>query len=241
MKLSLSVVCAAVLMMLVSLPSRAAITLYGNRVVLQENERAGSLRIKNSGQEPVMIQSWIDDGQLEVAPEALATPFAVTPPIFRLDAGQDRTLLVRVFDTATVPGDRESLYWLSVLEVPPKRQDAQASLQINVRSRVKLLYRPAGLRGRAAEAPAALRFRWHGQGEARMLRIENPTPWHVNLLDMTVGGVTEQVEVAQGVVAPLSHLDIPLPAGADDRARRVMFRWAGDYGDVHRTTASIEH
>jgi chaperone protein EcpD len=58
-----------------------------------------------------------------------------------------------------VPQDRESVFWLNVLEIPPKPVGKANHIQLTVRSRLKLFYRPAGLAGSPKAAVAQLRWR----------------------------------------------------------------------------------
>ncbi|PJI52023.1 molecular chaperone EcpD, partial [Methylobacterium radiotolerans] len=53
-----------------------------------------------------------------------------------------------------MPQDKESVFWLNVLEIPPKDKANQNLLQMAFRSRIKLFYRPAGLKGKAEDAPS---------------------------------------------------------------------------------------
>ena len=50
-----------------------------------------------------------------------------------------------------LPTDRESVFWLNILDVPPmpvtKNADDANYMQLAIRSRMKLFYRPSGLPG----------------------------------------------------------------------------------------------
>lgn len=85
----------------------------------------------------------------------------MTPPLFRLNGGKENTL--RVVKTAqALPEDRESVFWLSVKTVPPEAEGKGNHLQIAVRTRIKLFYRPASLVGLPEEA--AKKVRWERSG-----------------------------------------------------------------------------
>ena len=47
---------------------------------------------------------------------------------------------------APLPTDRESLFWLNILEVPPRDEDENNALQFSFRSRFKLFFRPSQLK-----------------------------------------------------------------------------------------------
>ncbi|RMH90932.1 molecular chaperone [Lysobacter pythonis] len=212
----------------------AGVVVHGTRVVYPAQAREITVQVTNTGDAPSLIQAWVDSGDPRQTPDGSDAPFVLTPPISRVEPGRGQALRL-IFSGAALPADRESLFWLNVLDVPPSPEKSaggeQNYLQIAIRSRLKLFYRPAGLAGEANEAPAALRWRRDGG----RLRVENPTPYHVTLAEVRAlaadGG--ERVVEAQGtMVAPWRHLEFAAPAGTD----RVRFLTINDYGGrVERT------
>ncbi|MNT10159.1 Chaperone protein EcpD precursor [compost metagenome] len=123
------------------------------RVIYPAEEAEVTVSLSNSGQHPSLVQVWIDDGRADVPVEQLQVPFSLTPALFRLEPGKGQVL--RLFRAQhDFAQDRESLYWLNVLDIPPKGQGN--ALQLAVRSRIKLLYRPHKLAGNARQAPQTL-------------------------------------------------------------------------------------
>lgn len=82
--------------------------------------------------------------------------------------------------------DKESVFWLNVLEVPAKKQAKpdENYLQMAFRSRIKVFYRPAGLAGNANDAAQAVT--WSVKGSS--LQAFNPTPYYVSFVSLTVNG-----------------------------------------------------
>lgn len=110
--------------------------------------------------------------------------------------------------------DKESLFWLNVLEIPPAPTGANNStpenfLQVAFRTRVKLLYRPAGLTGEANDAPEKLQWRFSGAG----VSVKNPTPYYVSFTE--INAVVNQKKVP---LAP--HGDMLAPG----QENAVVFR-----------------
>ncbi|MCV5656029.1 fimbria/pilus periplasmic chaperone, partial [Escherichia coli] len=83
--------------------------------------------------------------------------------------------------SSVLPKDRESVFWFNVLEVPPKPDAATATnqslLQLAFRTRIKLFYRPEGLKGNPSDAPLALKWSWATAGGQTALQVTNPTPY----------------------------------------------------------------
>ncbi len=52
-----------------------------------------------------------------------------------------------VFNGSRLPQDRESLFWFNLLDIPPEPKNGKTDnyLQLAIRSRIKLFYRPAGV------------------------------------------------------------------------------------------------
>ncbi|MEI2606793.1 fimbria/pilus periplasmic chaperone [Erwinia aphidicola] len=201
------------------------VTLGATRVVYPEKASGAQLSVSNPQAYPILVQSSVtgEDRKSQA-------PFLVTPPLFRLEAGQQSRL--RVIRTGgSLPADRESLFWLCVKAVPPSGDDragggSKVSLAINMAISTcdKLLYRPAGLRGSPEDAAGSLR--WTREGTT--LRVSNPTPFYMNLKTVTVGG-----RPASGLtyVPPQGSTSLTLPAGA---AGAVSWNVINDLGGESR-------
>ncbi len=141
MKKLLSYTCLAVLGM-TSLNVSAAIVLDRTRVVYPGGAKSISLNIKNENQKlPYLAQSWIEDAQ----GQKIASPFAVLPPVQRVDANQKS--IVRIASVPAIdslPKDRESIYYFNLREIPPKSEKSNV-MQIAVQSKIKLFYRPEAI------------------------------------------------------------------------------------------------
>ena len=53
-------------------------------------------------------------------------PFTMVPPLFRLDPKKGQMLRI-VYTQEPLATDKETLFWLNVLEVPPRDGDTSAS------------------------------------------------------------------------------------------------------------------
>ncbi len=115
---TLSSLCILFLVLL-SAPVKASIVITGTRVIYSQGERSVSVKLNNNGKSPVLIQSWIDDGVMGKSPDTSTAPFIVTPPINRVDPGKGQTLQIS-FTGKQLPSDKESVFWLNVLEVPAR-------------------------------------------------------------------------------------------------------------------------
>ncbi|WP_084378957.1 fimbrial biogenesis chaperone [Pseudomonas mucidolens] len=108
--------------------AQAAIVVQGARVVFSEKSHEVAVRINNTSAAPVLLQSWVDDGQATVSPEDLHVPFIVAPAVSRVDPSSAAVLRISVMQPQ-LPNDRESLFWLNVLETPPRSPGDETVLQ----------------------------------------------------------------------------------------------------------------
>lgn len=186
--------------------AHAGVVVGGTRVVFPAQDNEVTVRLTNRGERPALVEAWIDDGDIQSTPDKANVPFLITPPLFRMEGNKDQSL--RIIGTAAqLPRDRESLFWLNVLEVPPKPAGADAAnaniLQFAVRSRIKLFYRPANLPGDALKAPAQVTWKAVSDGQGYSLEVHNPSPFYLTFskVEFTVGGTHYSAE--PGMVAPM--------------------------------------
>lgn len=191
------------------------------RVIYNADSKETSLTVDNiSSKQYFLIQSWVDDekGNKKV-------PFTITPPLFRLNANKENML--RIISTGgNLPSDRESVYWVNVKAIPPAPEPGQSQnvLQLAIKTRIKLFYRPAGLPGKVDEAPAGLQ--WSVQGND--LVVTNPSAYSVTLDTLKVEG-KEIKDV--NLVMPKTETHYKLPAGSG-HGNSVSFTTINDYGGV---------
>jgi len=221
------------------LSAQATIVLPSTRIVFDGSKSDVTLMLDNHGPaERVTI--WVDEGDPKQPPEASNAPFAVTPPLVRVDTDGTRPARVVRLPDAKLPGDRESLFWLNVRGIAEGKDKLPADknrMAITIRSRIKLFYRPPGLAGNSAQAAQALRWRWRqdpSSGTAT-LTIDNPTPWHVNLNALSLQGRDLVKQLPAGTIAPFSEAPVQLRgiALSPGQALPLQLQWIDDTGNPH--------
>lgn len=217
--------------------SCAGIVLSGTRVIYSADQSEVTVNMKNAGKSPVLAQSWIDDGNQYTTPDKIVSPFVLTPPINRVDAGKGQTLRISLVDSKGVPTNKESVFYLNVLEIPAKSKDSDTNnhLSIAFRTRIKLFYRPQGLRGSAGDAPDSLQWSISNHG----IKASNPTPYYITLgtVTYTQGG---NKYVADGkMIAPGSSTDFHFKnVNAISNLNAITFTSINDYGAVVKHSQS---
>lgn len=199
--------------------AQAGIVVGGTRVIYDASKKETSLNLTNPDQTPYLVQSWIDNSDNSNN----KAPFIITPPLFRLDGNQQNVL--RIVQAGDLPQDHESMYWLNVKSIPSTTKIvSQNSLQIAVRTRIKLIYRPSSLKGGSAERNAD-KLVWKRSGNN--VQVTNPSNYYMNFNNIKING-----NELQGVtyVAPHANAEFPLPVGA--AGGNLSFALISDYGSA---------
>jgi len=125
----------------------ANVIINATRVIFMSDKKEVSLKIDNSNPYPVLVQTWVDNGDSKLTAKASNTPFTILPPIFRMETKQGQVLRI-MYNGEKLPDNRESIFWVNVFEVPPKDKNAANvnSIQLAFRSRIKLFFRPVTLK-----------------------------------------------------------------------------------------------
>ncbi|MGU9857267.1 fimbrial biogenesis chaperone [Pseudomonas sp. LF245] len=229
------------LVLWVSLPAFGGVIISGTRHIYPEKSREISIQVSNEDpKSPRLVQAWLDRGR---APELSDVPFSLAPPVFRIDAGKGQVIRL-AYTREPLPGDRESLFWLNVLEVPPKPHDVGTAaegernyLRFAFRIRTKVFFRPAQLPGKLDDAIPQLRWSLQRGPQGALLRVDNPSAYHVTFHEvaLAMGSRTGATLLAgeTGMVAPGDSLTLavrqasPMVIPAD---AQVQFKYINDYG-----------
>ncbi|MCG5130072.1 molecular chaperone [Enterobacter mori] len=206
---------AVALLPLTFMTANAGVIIGGTRVIFEGAKKEATINITNPDNTPYLIQSWIDmqDGV------SGKTPFIITPPLYRLDGGQKN--LERIVMTGSLPQAQESLFWLNIKAIPSASKQMNA-LQIAVKTRIKLIYRPEGLRASTPEEQAN-KLTWQQSGNA--IQVNNPTPYVINFNEITLGG-RKLDDVTY--VLPGASARFLLPEGVSGHS--LTFKVINDYG-----------
>jgi chaperone protein EcpD len=223
---------------LLSSQAQAGIVIQGSRVVYLGKEREVSVKMTNTAQEPSLVQAWVDKGDPKLSANKADGPFLITPPITRVETKKGQTLrLVYTGDEAATK-KRETVFWLNVLDVPPvpKTEDANF-LQVAVRSRLKIFYRPEGLPGNPTKSAEDLSWSVVPSGQGFAIRTRNDSAFHVSLatVSLDVGGKSHKVKTEDlKMVAPGATQDFVLPGlnAMPGAGAKVNYEWVSDYGAV---------
>ena len=205
--------------LLVGAAAHAGVVTGGTRLIYPGGKKESSLSVTNNDATPYLIQSWVESNKG-------AAPFLLTPPLFRLE-GEQQTRL-RVIYSGGLPENKESMFWMNIKAIPSSQAKAGANtLQIAIKTRIKLIYRPKSIEGTPEMVTEQLR--WTRSGNT--LQVMNPTAFYMNFAEVKVGGaeVKETNWVGPGETA---RFQLPgVSAGA------LQWKLINDYGG----TGALHH
>ncbi len=219
-----------------SFMTQASVIITGTRVVYPADQKEVTIRFENKNQKPALVQVWLDTGDEGVLPEKARVPFLATPPIFRMEPGKQQVVRL-AYTGEPLPTDKESLFWLNMLEVPPKAQDAPESnqLQLAFRTRIKVFFRPKELPYQPSQAAQKLRWNLVPSEHGQALHVHNPTPYHLNF-DSDALPIWHRTWSN-----PMTDNRFPLPSlkAAPKGEAWVEFQTIDDYGARHSHKAQV--
>ncbi|MTH47819.1 fimbrial biogenesis chaperone [Intestinirhabdus alba] len=166
------------LLSLFSCAVSANVVINGTRVIYPGDSKEVVIQLVNNGPDPALVQSWIDDGDVNSTPETSRAPFLLSPPVVKIDGGSGQQLRIKKLPDS-LPADRESIFYLNVLDIPPVPENVQGmnTLQLAIKSRIKLFVRPQTIKSEASHAIDKVSLTAAGQA----FRIVNRSPFFITL------------------------------------------------------------
>lgn len=233
-------------------PGDAGVIVHGTRVIYPADHREVVVRLENRGSRPALVQAWLDNGDRHSTPATAQTPLTLSPPILRVEPHQQQALRLR-YSGEPLPADRESLFWLNVLEIPPRATDAaqQNQIELSFRTRLRVFLRPQALAYPVAQAPSKLRWKLVPHDHGFALQVTNPTPYHISLASVALLSAGQRFEKAPNRAAndslllpagDMKRFALPLLRKRPDGAASIEFTSVSDFGArVHHTADLSDH
>lgn len=196
------------------------------RIIFDSEDHSESVKVNNNTKNQTwLLRSWVS----KYNSNEQNKDFIITPPLYRISP--DESIQLRIDDlNHNLPQDRESVFHINVLAIPPKpqligdkpSQPAASGVQFAINNRIKLLYRPHSLNDpeKVKQAFKSLK----ATATATDVNVQNPTPYYITMDDVKING-TKVTSVNDFMVAPFSTLAIP-----GKNARTFSYSTINDYG-----------
>lgn len=219
----------AALLAVTALPAWSGVYIYGTRVIYPAAQKEVTVQLMNKGDRSALVQAWIDDGDTKTPPEKLQVPFLLTPPVVKVKGNTGQQLKIK-FTKANLPQDRESLYYLNVLDVPPNdaSSDKGNTLKFAMQNRIKLIYRPTGLPGVTKETFSKIHIKKVADG----VTVENSS---ANWLTISEINSPAKINKETLLLAPRANIKLPSAPAKSNYTVTLI----DDYGNYLRDTIKI--
>lgn len=222
-----------ILMLLaMSSAAQAGVVIYGTRVIYPAGKKEVVVQIMNQGERTSLVQSWIDDGDTAQSPEHIDVPFLLTPPVSRVAAKSGQQLKIKKM-AGNLPADKESLFFLNVMDIPPneERNVGKNVIKFATQNRIKLFWRPAGIAPVSKETFRQLQISRVSPGVV----IKNNTANWITLTDISVNNLKLNRESL--MLAPRSQQMI---IGVVKNAGACSLTMIDDYGNYLTEKIAID-
>lgn len=232
----------AVLFLLVAEPVMASVVMLNTRVIYPADAPSQTVQLTNNDNIPYVVQMWSDVNNPASTPDTADGPFVVVPALFRVEpkTGQSVRLM---FTGKDLPQDRESVFYLNNVQIPPKNiaGTSQNQMTVVLRNRVKIFYRPKGIVGAPEKIADQIRFSLKQQGGQWVLTAHNDSGYYASFIKAAVMVGGKEVPFKADMVPPKSQASWTLEKGAlsPAGASKVSFTLINDYGGHSKAQASL--
>ncbi|EOA8958779.1 fimbria/pilus periplasmic chaperone [Vibrio harveyi] len=116
----------------------AALSLDATRYIFKGDKAVLSPVVENQSERDFGAQVWLEN----IVEKDTRPTFIATPSFFKVK-GKGRQVFRIMKASDHMPKDKESIYWLNLQEIPPKKKGSGIAMAI--RTKVKMIYRPEAI------------------------------------------------------------------------------------------------
>ncbi|WP_233631262.1 MULTISPECIES: fimbrial biogenesis chaperone [unclassified Pseudomonas] len=198
----------------------ASVVITGTRVIYPGDAREKTLQLTNEDAFANVVQAWVDIDDPASSPDTADAPFMVNPPVSRMAPGSGQSLRL-MYTGPALAQDRESLFYLNVLQIPPRNtaNGDRNQMLLMLRNRLKLFYRPPGIVGSVDTLHEQLRFQLVQGAERWYVEVRNDSGYHASFGSAALRIGDRTVALQAMMVPPMSTVQwaptamATLPAG----------------------------
>lgn len=185
----------------------ANVIINGTRIIYNEGTESINVQLTNNGNLASLIQSWIDNGDIDSTPENAISPFYLYPPIVKIAGKQGQLLKIKI-SNEQLPNNTEQVYYLNVLDIPENAEamNGKSHLQLVMKTRIKIFYRPKAL----TDDPALVNEKINYQLIGNKILVKNNSQYHFTIASISTEGTPRITLTEAEMIPPLSSRELPL-------------------------------
>ncbi|VXC67912.1 Fimbrial chaperone protein [Enterobacterales bacterium 8AC] len=219
--------------MLFSAPLTASVVMLNTRIIYPADAQSQTVQLTNNDNIPYVMQMWSDTNNPTSTPDNADGPFVVVPALFRVEPKTGQSVRL-VFTGKDLPQDRESVFYLNSVQIPPKNTANRAENQMLVvlRNRLKIFYRPKNIVGSPDKVAEQLRFSLKQQAGQWVLNVNNESGYHASVIKAAAVVGNKEVPFKAEMIAPKTQASWKLEKNAQSPAdaQKIKFTLINDYG-----------
>ena len=209
--------------------AHASVVMTGTRIIFPEEIKEKTIQLRNPDDQLYLVQLQIDDKENVSSDSLGSSSFIATPQIFRMEPNAGQSIRLQ-YVGSDLPQDKESLFYFSFSQLPVLKKNEQKGNQLilAITSRVKIFFRPKGIKGNSSDTAKSLMFKMHGKD----ISVTNPTAYHAVVKSASININGKTIPLANSVVvAPRATVDwkpvSPVSSLSGGEIRLVL---VNDYG-----------
>lgn len=213
--------------------SHAAISINKTRIIFTDDAKVKSYSVRNyDAKVPYLVQSWISDEKDE---KMVNGPLVVLPPIMRISAnGKNQLRIEQTPQAESLSKDKETLFYLHILEVPPKNKDSN-TVQLAQESRFKLIYRPKKLAEnvQSGEFKKSEKIKITPSEGVNKVKFTNLTPYYITMVEIKKNEGSNPINNIDPILLPPKGSSV---FGVEEQniGKNPIISYINDYGLIDK-------
>lgn len=190
-------------LLIIVFPSSASVVMTNTRVIYPSDAKERSVQLKNNDSFPNVVQVWTDINNSESTPENADGPFLALPAIFRIEPNRGQ-LFRLIYSGGELPKDRESLFYLNFLQIPPLSKDnaGENQMLVMLKNRVKIFYRPVEIKSNPENVGREISFNVNKTNGGIEVDVINKSPFYASFVDVKLISGNQELKVPVDMVEP---------------------------------------
>lgn len=190
-------------LLIIVFPSSASVVMTNTRVIYPSDAKERSVQLKNNDSFPNVVQVWTDINNSESTPENADGPFLALPAIFRIEPNRGQ-LFRLIYSGGELPKDRESLFYLNFLQIPPLSKDnaGENQMLVMLKNRVKIFYRPVEIKSNPENVGREISFNVNKINGGIEVDVINKSPFYASFIDVKLISGNQELKVPVDMVEP---------------------------------------
>ncbi|POT55841.1 fimbrial chaperone protein [Citrobacter amalonaticus] len=222
----------------------ASVVMLNTRVIYPGDAQSETLQFTNNDNIPYIMQIWSDVNNPTSTPDNADGPFMAVPALFRIEPKTGQSVRL-VFTGKNLPQDRESVFYLNSVQIPPKNMaNAQNQMVVVLRNRNKIFYRPKTIVGSVDNVANQLRFSVTEEGGNVQLTVINDSGYYASFINADVIAGSKRLTFPVNMVPPKSQTRWVAKnknSRLSSTPLKVKFTLVNDYGGHTNSEVSLKN